>query len=70
VRESNLLQHIYSFNHALASRVTLPPGDDMGAVRLGDQDVLIVGGGDSALDWVLSLQPIARSMTLVHRRDK
>jgi len=34
-----------------------------------DQDVMIVGGGDSALDWVLSLQPIARSMTLVHRRD-
>ncbi len=32
-------------------------------------DVVIVGGGDSALDWVLSLQPIARSMTLVHRRD-
>ena len=34
-----------------------------------DQDVVIVGGGDSALDWVLSLQPIVRSMTLVHRRD-
>ncbi len=34
-----------------------------------DQDVVIVGGGDSALDWVLSLQPLARSMTLVHRRD-
>jgi thioredoxin reductase (NADPH) len=34
-----------------------------------DRDVLIVGGGDSALDWVLSLQPIAKSMTLMHRRD-
>lgn len=34
-----------------------------------DQDVLIVGGGDSALDWTLSLQPIARSLTLLHRRD-
>jgi thioredoxin reductase (NADPH) len=34
-----------------------------------DQDVVIVGGGDSALDWTLSLQPIARSLTLVHRRD-
>lgn len=33
-----------------------------------DQDVLIVGGGDSALDWVLNLQPIVRSLTLVHRR--
>ncbi len=34
-----------------------------------DKDVLISGGGDSALDWVLNLQPIAKSMTLVHRRD-
>ena len=34
-----------------------------------DQDVMIVGGGDSALDWVLNLQPIAKSITLVHRRD-
>ncbi len=33
------------------------------------KDILIVGGGDSALDWVLSLQPIANSLTLVHRRD-
>ena len=33
-----------------------------------DHDVLIVGGGDSALDWTLNLQPLARSMTLVHRR--
>lgn len=35
-----------------------------------DRDILISGGGDSALDWVLNLQPIARSMTLVHRRDE
>jgi thioredoxin reductase (NADPH) len=33
-----------------------------------DQDVLIAGGGDSALDWALNLQPIARSLTVVHRR--
>lgn len=37
---------------------------------LADQDVLIVGGGDSAFDWALALQPIARSVTLVHRREK
>jgi thioredoxin reductase (NADPH) len=34
-----------------------------------DKDVLVVGGGDSALDWTLNLQPIARSLTLLHRRD-
>lgn len=37
---------------------------------LADQNVLIVGGGDSAFDWALALAPIARSVTLVHRRDK
>jgi len=30
---------------------------------------VIVGGGDSALDWTLNLQPVAKSLTLVHRRD-
>lgn len=34
------------------------------------RDVLIVGGGDSALDWTLNLAPIARSLTLLHRRDE
>ena len=33
-----------------------------------DCDVLVVGGGDSALDWCLMLEPIAASVTLVHRR--
>ena len=32
------------------------------------RDVLIVGGGDSALDWTLNLQPVAKSITLLHRR--
>ncbi len=34
------------------------------------KDVLIVGGGDSALDWTLNLHPVARSVTLLHRRDE
>ena len=34
-----------------------------------DKDVLVVGGGDSALDWTLNLQPVAKSLTLLHRRD-
>ncbi|TPQ18145.1 NAD(P)/FAD-dependent oxidoreductase [Streptomyces sporangiiformans] len=33
------------------------------------QDVVIVGGGDSAFDWALTLHPLAASVTLVHRRD-
>jgi len=31
--------------------------------------ILIVGGGDSALDWTLNLAPIASHLTLLHRRD-
>lgn len=31
--------------------------------------VVIVGGGDSAFDWALALHPLARSVTLVHRRE-
>ncbi|MBX9861293.1 MAG: NAD(P)/FAD-dependent oxidoreductase [Hyphomicrobium sp.] len=37
---------------------------------LRGRDVLIVGGGDSALDWTLSLAPVAKSLTLLHRRDE
>lgn len=35
-----------------------------------DKDVLIVGGGDSAFDWASNLEEIARSITLIHRRDR
>ncbi|MCA0425322.1 MAG: NAD(P)/FAD-dependent oxidoreductase [Proteobacteria bacterium] len=37
---------------------------------LRGRNVLIVGGGDSALDWALNLQPIANRVTLMHRRDE
>lgn len=36
---------------------------------LAGQRVVIVGGGDSAFDWALALAPVAKSVTLVHRRD-
>lgn len=32
------------------------------------RDVVIVGGGDSAVDWSLLVAPLARSLTVVHRR--
>ena len=34
------------------------------------RDIVVVGGGDSALDWTLNLQPVANSLTLIHRRDE
>jgi thioredoxin reductase (NADPH) len=35
-----------------------------------DRDIVIVGGGDSAFDWAYALAPIARSVSLVHRREQ
>jgi thioredoxin reductase (NADPH) len=35
-----------------------------------DQDVVIVGGGDSAFDWAYMLHPVARSIRIVHRREQ
>jgi thioredoxin reductase (NADPH) len=32
--------------------------------------VLVVGGGDSALDWTLNLAPLAKHLTLLHRRSE
>ena len=31
---------------------------------------MIVGGGDSAVDWALNLQDTAKHITLIHRRDE
>lgn len=33
------------------------------------KDVIVVGGGDSAFDWAIHLEPMAKSVTLVHRRE-
>ncbi|WP_018930816.1 NAD(P)/FAD-dependent oxidoreductase [Gracilibacillus lacisalsi] len=41
--------------------------DNMDKFR--DQRVVLFGGGDSAVDWALMLEPIAKEVTLVHRRD-
>ncbi len=37
--------------------------------RYENKDVIIFGGGDSALDWTVELADVARSISLVHRRD-
>ena len=34
------------------------------------QNIVVVGGGDSALDWALMLEPIGKSVTVVHRRGE
>ena len=34
------------------------------------KDVIILGGGDSAVDWALNLASIAKSITLIHRRTE
>ncbi|MGT2911496.1 NAD(P)/FAD-dependent oxidoreductase [Streptococcus cameli] len=37
--------------------------------QYADQDVLVLGGGDSAVDWSLAFEKIAKSTTIVHRRE-
>ncbi|MDT7548031.1 MAG: ferredoxin/flavodoxin---NADP+ reductase [Actinomycetota bacterium] len=58
----------------------LPGGDDWEGRGLeyivptyapyAGKDVVVVGGGDSAVDWALGLEGVARSVALVHRRDE
>ncbi|SDH93344.1 thioredoxin reductase (NADPH) [Alteribacillus persepolensis] len=42
--------------------------DDLSKFK--DKNVLLFGGGDSAVDWALMLEPIADKVTIAHRRDK
>lgn len=35
-----------------------------------DKSITILGGGDSALDWAMMLEPIAKNINIVHRRDE
>ncbi|MEX0744138.1 MAG: thiamine-phosphate kinase [Phycisphaeraceae bacterium] len=41
MREFDLLAHVYRSNAALPAAVTIAPGDDMGALRVGGADVLV-----------------------------
>jgi thioredoxin reductase len=42
--------------------------DDMN--KFANQKVVVIGGGDSAVDWALMLESIAEEIHIVHRRDK
>lgn len=42
--------------------------DDL--TQFAGQKVVVFGGGDSAVDWALMLEPIAKEVTIIHRRDK
>lgn len=35
-----------------------------------DQELIVLGGGDSAVDWSLTLAEVAKKVTLIHRRDE
>jgi len=35
-----------------------------------DKNIVIAGGGDSAVDWAVSLSEIAQSISVIHRRDR
>ncbi|WGE03854.2 ferredoxin--NADP reductase 2 [Bacillus subtilis] len=38
--------------------------------KFAGRRVAILGGGDSAVDWALMLEPIAKEVSIIHRRDK
>lgn len=42
--------------------------DDMN--KFAGRRVAVLGGGDSAVDWALMLEPIAKEVSIIHRRDK
>ncbi|MBU5595662.1 NAD(P)/FAD-dependent oxidoreductase [Amphibacillus sp. MSJ-3] len=39
-------------------------------MQFKDKRVVLFGGGDSAVDWALMLEPIAKEVTLIHRREQ
>lgn len=59
------LANLAQFEASGAVQYLVKRRDDFAGKRL-----VIAGGGDSAVDWALSLAPVARSLAVVHRRDK
>lgn len=59
-----LLKHLEKFeDHGLEYMIKEP-------LMYKDKNVVIAGGGDSALDWSIYLADVAKSVTLVHRRNE
>jgi thioredoxin reductase (NADPH) len=67
---------IGAFEPAKLANATVARFEGQGVVYLvsdiaayAGQRVLIIGGGDSAVDWALALEAIAEKVTLIHRRE-
>lgn len=65
MRELDLLQHVYAFNHGLPGHVSIAPGDDMGAIRLGDEELLVTV--DQVIDGV-HVDRASTSLELIGRK--
>ena len=37
--------------------------------QYADQEIVVLGGGDSAVDWALAFEKIAKKTSLIHRRE-
>ena len=59
------LENLDQFEASGAVQYLVKRRDDFAGKR-----VVVAGGGDSAVDWALSLSAVARSLALIHRRDK
>lgn len=65
MRELDLLQHVYAFNRDLPGHVSIAPGDDMGAIRLGDEELLVTV--DQVIDGV-HVDRATTSLELIGRK--
>mgnify|MGYP006299752517 CR=1 FL=1 len=73
MREWALLQHVFGHNAELPDAVTIPPGDDMGGLRIGDRELLVtvdqVADGVHVNTSTTSLELIARKLIVRNLSD-
>ena len=65
MRESQLLQYIYAGTQHLTGPITIPPGDDMGAITFGDRELLVTV--DQLADGVHFKLEAATSAQIAHK---